>query len=324
MPGYHKTIIFTKVPCLGHFRYKDKFQIYPLFPKVFTEFPIDYPVVLEFKLGNQDRNPEKLDERGNLNTLELLTDLDHILLILSTISNNQFFRYRGSKAFWGITLVNQDLTEIDFNFDPKWTLPYYGAQDSDIHEFTKVNFPPIDQVDYFPYYFENPNLDIREEQPLTLPSKITSLLDAFYSRNSEQSKMLMDAMNFFETAVDLRNTKKTVSALAAFTALETMVNYEFRNQNVESCNSCSQPKYKVAQKFKDYLMKYIGPSDENKKKFNEFYKLRSKIVHKGERFPSEDIFSNLSQNDRHKDHVTQIELIQMARLGILQWLLANA
>ena len=106
-------------------------------------------------------------------------------------------------------------------------------------------------------------------------------MQAYYGLNAETKKTIDSAINHTVSAMELRKHKKTLSIIAAFTSMETMVNNEFKDEKVERCGECNQLQYKVAKKFRDFLFKYVGKSTENKKKFNAFYLLRSKIVHAG-------------------------------------------
>ena len=65
----------------------------------------------------------------------------------------------------------------------------------------------------------------------------------------------------------------------------------------------------------------MATSDENKAKFNQYYSLRSKIVHTGKHMISEKLFSEISKADRDTDFLTQIEVIQLSKLAITNWLL---
>ena len=56
------------------------------------------------------------------------------------------------------------------------------------------------------------------------------------------------------------------------------------------CEECGQQKYGVSRKFREYLLKYIGDSPNNKRKFNNYYSLRSKIVHTGRQLKTELLF----------------------------------
>jgi len=52
MNEFQKTIIFTKTPLAGYFRYSDLFQIYPADLEKMPEstFQEHYPVILEYRI----------------------------------------------------------------------------------------------------------------------------------------------------------------------------------------------------------------------------------------------------------------------------------
>jgi hypothetical protein len=148
-------------------------------------------------------------------------------------------------------------------------------------------------------------------------------LDAYFLLNPATRQIIDVAISNSVSAIELRRTKKTLSLLASFTSLETMVNLEFKDVPTDKCGKCGQPKYSISRKFREFLLKYIATADSNKKKYNEYYTLRSKIVHAGQQVRNEKLFSGLSDDEQHKEFITQIEIIQMGKMSIVHWLLIN-
>ena len=130
-------------------------------------------------------------------------------------------------------------------------------------------------------------------------------------------------MGFNIAAAEILFTKRTLALLSSFTAVETMVNLEYRDQAAEKCTVCGQLRFSIAKKFREYLSKYIGDSAENKKKFNTYYSLRSKIVHTGMRLKSEVLFADHPKEALDSEYIQRLEILQMGKLAIANWLIKN-
>lgn len=102
-----------------------------------------------------------------------------------------------------------------------------------------------------------------------------------------------------------------------------MVELENKGVKVHHCENCGQPMYAVKKKFIDYLVKYVSCTDKIKKKFNDLYKLRSKIAHTGKLFLSDVEFSLMNIEQNNKEWFKYVEVRQLARLSLYRWLLMN-
>lgn len=183
---------------------------------------------------------------------------------------------------------------------------------------------PIHRIPNKLYYVANPNIDFDKERVITFPALLEETMDAYFSLNQTVKPVVDVAISHSVSAIEIRQSKKTLSLLASFTSLETMINLEFKNVSSEKCSVCGQVKYSIARKFREFLLKYVATADTNKKKYNDYYSLRSKIVHAGQQVRNEKLFSGLSEDEQHKELITQIEIIQMGKMAIVHWLLINA
>lgn len=136
--------------------------------------------------------------------------------------------------------------------------------------------------------------------------------------------VFVDAAVFYTvSAIELNNNRKTLSLLSSFTSMETMVNLEFKDVAAEKSPQCGQLKYSVSRELKDYLLKYIGNSERNKKTFNNYYSLRSKNVHTGTLLKTELLFADIPKDKAHSELETRIGVLQIGKLAITNWLLMN-
>lgn len=330
---FYKEIIFTKTPLKGYFRYYDLFQIYPAdfykMPK--SNLQGHYPVVLEFWTSAKDKIDVK-DEYEILkdlssSTATKLTKLDRILSLLSVFSNHIFFRYDDLKGSWGISLLHDNPGDEAEKWSATWVLPHYHWPEMigqfQIDEFSIPDVPEIVLVRHFDYFMDNPNLDSNNQSNISFPETIVSLLDLYFQCSDNMRAVLDSAIYYAVSAMEMRLQKKTLALLSSFTSIETMVNLEYTGSKVDKCSSCSQPKFSVTQKYREFLTKYLGNSDYNKKKFNKYYSIRSKIVHTGKRLKTEDLYVNIGKQEKHEERVTIIEILQIGKLAIIQWLLKN-
>lgn len=334
MKSFHKSIFFTKAPLGGFYKYKDVFQIYPAdlegMPnsKLKRHFPniIEYWTVPEEKLSfsfSDDDDDEYMAGLRSL-TATTITKQERILNLLSTFTNNQFFRQANPDGMWGMPILSDDPGVDADSWESKWCWEMYffpGLPDQlKIEEFKKQAIKSISKIEYPDYYYEYPHLDSDRTKEIAFPSIIDELLDTYYSLEPTLQKSVDSAISYTVSAVELSNRRKTLSLISSFTSLETMVNIEYDGVKVEKCEACGQPKFSVSKKFREYLLKYIGSSDTNKKKFNSFYSLRSKLVHTGRQLQTEALFAEVEKETEFSELVTRIEILQLGKLGIVNWL----
>ena len=333
MNEFHKTIIFTKTPLAGSFRYKDKFQIYPAdldnMPK--SKLQKHHPVILEYTTTEADKiePPTDFEVLKDLTSLTAttLTKQDQILNLLTLFTNHLFFRYYDLTGTWGMPILKDDPGEEANQWSSKWNLKLFHwpgkPEQLKINEFTDTEIDKVEYKRHFDYYLNDPNFDYHSDKHITFPNTIIDGLDSYYNLDEDSRKVIDSSISHSVSAVELRQHKKTLSIIASFSSIEAMVNFEFKDEKPEMCDSCGQLKYKVSKKFKDYLFKYVGKSTNNKKKFNAFYSLRSKIVHAGVHLKTENLWNDLPKEEEDKEFLTHVEILQLVQLSIIHCLIKN-
>jgi hypothetical protein len=336
MRTYHRSIVFSKISMKGCFIYKDIFQLFPAddldgipTTKVHQKH---HPLILEYWTEKDEITyvPSDFDELKDLYSLTALTTTkqDIILSLLTTITNHVFFRYTEFIGNWGLPILKEDVHNDEVNaWESKWCLPLFVWKNFQkqlkIERFSQINYPNVDFIPHEDYYFNNPNFDYSFDKHITFPNTSIQILDSYYSQPKDILEVINSAISFSNSAMELRNSKKTLSLISAFTSIETLVNMEFENTQVDKCKDCGQLKYKISEKYRQFLFKYIGKSNTNKKKFNSYYSLRSKIVHTGQKLKTEKLFSYVSEEKSAEEFLNQIEIIQLAKLSIINWLIQN-
>ncbi len=332
---FHRTIIFSKTRMLRMFRYRDMFQVFPATLKKLPKSKIQkhYPLILEYWTTENEKIRIESDFLG-----EYLKDFraevgarinkeDLILNLLSLISNHLFFRYEDQTGAWGFP-IDDNQGEMINSLSSKWCLPMYHwpelPKQLKISSFSDPGLQTVSFVSRDNYYMNDPNFDYYPDRNITFPILTEKILDSYFTQPESIKEVIDSAISYSKASMELRQSKKSLSILSSFTALETMINLEYKEYKVEKCYDCGQSKFQVVKKYRDFLFKYLGESENNKRKFNSYYTLRSKIVHAGHRLKSERLYSNTSKEVRHTELVSHIEILQLSKMAIAQWLLMNS
>lgn len=333
MKKFQRTVIFTKTILEGSFKYKDLLQVFPaeLNGMPYSKMQEHFPVILEYWVDENDTIVAEKDWGDFVysftETATILSKQDMILSLLTTCTNHRFFRYTDLTGSWGMPILKDDPGEEANSWASKWYWPQFFfpglPEQLRISDFTELTIEPVKKINNKLYYVANPNIDFDKDKSITFPELLEETLDAYFSLSPDAKRIIDVAVSYSVSAIELRLQKKTLSLLASFTSLETMVNLEFKNMAPEKCSACGQAKYSIAKKFREFLLKYVATANSNKKKYNDYYTLRSKIVHAGQQVKNEKLFSGLTDDEQHKEFITQIEIIQMGKMAIIHWLLIN-
>lgn len=114
MTTFQRTIIFTKTPLLGFFKYKDLFQIFPasLTGMPYSKMQEHFPVILEYWISDDDTLVVEKDWGDFVysftETATILKKQDMILSLLTVFTNHHFFRYTDLSGNWGMPILRDD------------------------------------------------------------------------------------------------------------------------------------------------------------------------------------------------------------------------
>lgn len=130
---------------------------------------------------------------------------------------------------------------------------------------------------------------------------------------------------------------KSISFLVFVSAIETLINYEYKNDKPEitfecrdcqalktsptSCQKCGRPIWGVNANFRKFLRTYVASSEESIKKFKRIYNLRSKIVHTGLLLLGDEHENWVKSENQNEQWKTHLETMQAARISLVNWLL---
>lgn len=337
-----KNIILTKTPLTTKYRFGDVFQIYPMnyqgapsnanakhFPCVieFSYNPDNAKAINFFDEKDLDKSAGEMVVRANR--------LTEIVSLLSSVTNYRFFSYRKIHTAWTMPITK----EINVNnLSSTWSIEYYYypkmKDDLFIHDkFSDIEVPDTTLVPHRKYYYYDPIEN--PEKTIDLPVTIDEILSNYYSL-SEKEKTIADSCIYqIINGLDLFDTTKSLSFFSFVSAIETLVNYEFRNEKLQfkckacqsleesarRCPECGAPVWGVAAKYREFLYKYVGEGDEARKLYNKIYGIRSKIAHTEYLFNGE-FFLDMDFNDKTRDiNMTHLLAMQLARRSLIGWLL---
>lgn len=284
-------------------------------PSNFAQPPYEYahhPYFLDFKtekikkkVGVADYS-FNLDQKPNYDDFKKLSipsstsqhELDEkkkyeILHLLNTLSDSYFFVYNNLQSW----TVNID-KEMSSSYTQEMYLP-----PPDYKEPKKIVIKSYDG-------YLSPVLLILKDEKGDLKKTIclNDLLTRYYSSKNDVLKdEFLNACLIFDKAQKLSHFDMSVSYILMVSAIETLIQIEFKGVKFKKCECCESTQYQVMKKFRDFIDKYGYEIDKKTK--NEFYQMRSDISHSGKLFQSSYLSKMFveSQDDFDKVHKSSIE-----------------
>lgn len=120
------------------------------------------------------------------------------------------------------------------------------------------------------------NLDTGEKRFIQLDD----MFEIYFRSNEIVRNTVFRSARQIHFSEKLSNIDSTAKFLYHVYAIETLIGYEFKDEKATTCENCGQKQFSISKKFHSFLEKYSNSYD--KKRVNEIYTLRSKIVHAGQ------------------------------------------
>lgn len=321
---YRQAITLSSLPVTGWYRYRDVFQILP--PNELLKRPpaveAHHPVIFQWK------HPESTEPRsisGHFDIPKWVLDKDsaaekarEILLVLGVLLNNRIFEYHGRQS-WFVDLEETGSGTLD----PKWGQELYTGRDFKvvIEGFSSIEgIPEVETVEtnkYLNRWF------ITYDAVFDIPKDLTFLLDKFFALSSEDKKSFLSSCALFEQGIDTWGNYPSLSFVGFVSCLETLINVDNKDVELERCKECGQERHRVTHKFREFFLKYGNDSAEFKKYAMKIYKYRSKVVHTGELFNGEVMPLQFGSDARIYDDDFRRSVIRTCRICIVNWLLSR-
>lgn len=251
MRQYIKSIIFTKTPLTRKFKYEDLFQIYPLnlanAPN--SKLTDHFPMTIEFWYETDSLpkiNGFDSDQVNNLfaKTTAQINRLIEITNLLSSISNYKFFFYRRPETFWSVPIPEENIDEFN-NTSSIWSMSLYRfpniGEKLKIDGFTEVDFDDVELIPQRNYYWFNPVES--KAKNIDFPDTINDILARYFEIEESKKIVMLSSIYQICNGLELFHHMKSLSFFSFVSAIETLVNYEFRNEKIEyECNECKSLK----------------------------------------------------------------------------------
>lgn len=347
---YYRNIIFCKTPLKSHFRFGDILQLFPCY---YEGAPQNkggngtYPIIIEYWV-DEEKNPEVPDEFASIkniasSTTNQVNRLNKLIRLLTAVSNHHILSFMDTTIRWGMPLPDNELTpeeEEIYNLQSSQRymslFSYPGmSKDMEIDGFSAPRHPLSKLVSHKLYYTHDP-VDSHEKE-ITLPDSIENILKAYLGLDEKSQKIADTVAHLIANGVKLREDMKSISFLTFVSAIETLVNYEYRKakdqivfdctdcQTMKSspihCPKCNRPIWGVKAKFRSFLQTYVANSDAAVSKFNRIYNLRSEMVHNGMLLLGDEQMDWSKSQKKDNQWQLHIETMQLARLSLVNWLI---
>lgn len=347
-----KNIIFSKTPLKKIYRFGNEFQIYPI---NIEGYPISknakhFPLIIEFNYEEdeiQNVKPFEKEEDKDLNEMISKTSfqtnkLIQITNLLSIITNYRFFFYRHTEMNWSIQIpdeVNEQNKDEINNTSSAWSAKLYYFKDIgkqlQIEEFSTPKFDAIEQIIQKTYYYFEP-LEGAEKE-INMPNTIDIILLHYFNMELKEKEIVDSAIHQFCNGIDLFDNMKSLSFFSFVSSIETMVNYEFKDDIVTyhcndckslkessyNCQKCGSPIWGIAAKYREYLFRYVSNSPEGKKLYNAVYNIRSKITHTGYLLSGDKFLDWDFSNKTEEINMKHLEAMQLCRRSLANWLISK-
>ena len=329
-----KSIIFTNVPLLKAFLYRDRFQLVPFFyfeGAPFSKYAKHFPAVLEYKCEDKEEvqpiEAELLKRGIGEDVVKLGRTLPEsqrvkreILHLLTALTNYLFFEYNASAGFYGIQVPMVDVNTLSPDEVEKinvqtshWTVPTYlypkVGEQLQQQAFTKCTEFCEEATNYMAYYTDNPDVD--HQKQISFPSAVDSCLDRYFAMQGGMRKGVRHCISLLADGVETFDYKRSMSTMATIASIEGMANIDFGLYG--TVNETNRP----TARFVRYLMRYVAGRSEEK--YRSYYSRRGEICHDGTIFlGDDDIYGDIAEQDR--DWLLRLEIQQAARIALYNWL----
>lgn len=316
-------VAFSTAKLDGVYKYNDVLQIFSLpdeAPKIEYVWG-DHPFVIEYsydeldlsevagsdrKISNVETPPEDEEIRSQYN----FSKQDEILSVLSVLTKHALIKDSGSKRW-----VLCD-TEGGLKSEYKGVGYFWSGLIDYSDSFTSTALGGLPMIDSDMYYTTEANA----VEPFMLPIDIDQQLNKYYGLDIEKRKAFLSACTLFFQSAHTWHISHSLAYVGLVTSLEALIQYDYREVDVELCKECTQPRYQVTKKFKEFAAKYGADDKEFIKYATKIYSKRSAIGHRGELLASDKQGVVVDLRDEMADMMHLRNLMKIVRYCMVNWL----
>lgn len=346
MRKYFRSVLFSKTPLRSQFRFEDRFQILPIVSEnaPYSPYARHFPLFIEYFIDyNEKEFPEGMGLIKETEARQVVED--EYINLLSVLSNHHFFKYRGNQFNWGIKTPNEGfeklLPEEEAEYENQvctWIIGGYVypglKEDLKIDGFSDFKSPVTPFVSTYYQYFTTDPVD-DEKKEIKFPETIYDCLINYFQLSPKISKKVRSSILLICDGIEISDYKRSLAFLSYVSAIEAFVELEYSDKEIEFechsckaikssphvCKVCGKPIWGIKTKFKEFLTNYVAGSESSVMKYNKIYNLRCRIAHTGQLFISDYEFSLDNHKDADAEWLMKLETLQIARIGITNWLL---
>ena len=158
---------------------------------------------------------------------------------------------------------------------------------------------------------------------LMLPNSADEIFENYFSLGDERKATFQRSVGLFQQAIRTKQISASLMYVGMVSAIENLIAYEGRGDQIESCNECGQPRYKVRQKFLSFMTKYTLSAPEFRAVADEMYRIRSGIGHAGALLSGDLVGQFVSAEDGLESFSHSIKVEIATRIALLNWLKFN-
>lgn len=153
---------------------------------------------------------------------------------------------------------------------------------------------------------------------ISIPSYFYTIMNCYSNLSDKEYPIFRKSLYLYLVGIELHGKYKSMAIISFISAIENLMNYFFKNVKVETCKECGQKIYSIRQKYLNFLSLFGG---ENKKLYDSFYSLRSKIAHDDFLIMQDKLWSYDFDYAESSDGYMQLTNIEMVvRVAMINWL----
>ena len=293
MKRYFRTLILSKTPLQYSYRYKDRFQIFPVEEDALVcPYATHYPLYLEYSVDVEEALSG--DDLG----VVTLNEENEIVRLLTLLTAYHFFFYTGDLDRWGVMTpplplekLSKEQYDLYDNQISNWSTAVvhtkYHKVKCEIPYLTDVHCPSMPLIpnthNYFTICVEDEVLDKwamlnGHSKKILFPENLDYCLSGYYSLHEKHKRIIRSAIYLSYDGIDIMISHKALSFLALTAALEGLTklfkdsypkpkkNGHYDYPNKEKC-------------FIKMLSDYLSDQPEDIAMYKVLYKTRCNITH---------------------------------------------
>jgi hypothetical protein len=297
--------MFTAVPTVGGFRFRDEFQILPLPPEApRPQFLVgDHPLVLEFAFPSSANPMVNNLRRGKLEReIQLLCSL---LLVPALRAQSLFALFH-----WVHEPTTADGNLVSSFRQGGYAWP--GARFQDDAFSPLAEYPPLGEVDPQTYYGRQ---GVSATQTLEIPSTFTESLELVRALSNHDRERFLRACYWYQQSSATWLISRSISFEALVCAIEALMPDQ---QPGDPCQECGRPQGEGLTKiFTDFVDRFVPEIPRQQRR--NFYRLRSAISHGGKLLHADEVSWGFGLQQGAEDQEMR-SLSAIVRAVLINWL----